>query len=73
LIAVKDWAKPPLVHVDPYHLGIRFVGFIMVKFVVEIDFLAEIYLLEVVLLKSLLPEAICQHTIHEVSDCIVLF
>jgi hypothetical protein len=28
LIAVKDWAKPPLGHVDPYHLGIRFVGFI---------------------------------------------
>jgi hypothetical protein len=38
-----------------------------VKFVVEIDFLAEIYLLEVVLLKSLMPEAICQHTSREVS------
>jgi hypothetical protein len=73
LIAVKDWAKPPLDHVDPYHLGIRFVGFITAKFVVEIDFLAEIYLLEVVLLKSLLPEVICQHTSCEVSDCIVLF
>jgi hypothetical protein len=39
----------------------------MVKFVVEIDFIAEIYLLEVVLLKSLMPEAICQHTSREVS------
>jgi hypothetical protein len=28
LIAVKDWAKNPLDHVDPYHLGIRFVGFL---------------------------------------------
>jgi hypothetical protein len=25
---VKDWAKPPSDHVDPYYLGIRFVGFI---------------------------------------------
>jgi hypothetical protein len=25
---VKDWAKPPSDHVDLYHLGIRFVGFI---------------------------------------------
>jgi hypothetical protein len=45
----------------------------MAKFVVEIDFLAEIYLLEVVLLKSLLPEAICQHTNREVSYWIVRF
>jgi hypothetical protein len=37
LIAVKDWAKPPSDHVDPYHLGIRFVGFITAEFVVEID------------------------------------
>jgi hypothetical protein len=36
-IAVKDWAKPPLDHVDPYYLGIRFVSFLMVKFVVEIE------------------------------------
>ena len=28
LIAVKDWAKTLLDHVDPYHLGIRAVGFI---------------------------------------------
>jgi hypothetical protein len=70
---VKDWAKPPLDHVDPYHLDIRFVGFITAIFFVKIDFIAEIYLLEVVLLKSLLPEAICQHTSREVSDCIVLF
>jgi hypothetical protein len=28
LIAVKDSAKPPSDHVDPYHLGIRFVGFL---------------------------------------------
>lgn len=25
---MKDWAKTPLDHVDPYHLGIRFVGFL---------------------------------------------
>jgi hypothetical protein len=31
-IAVKDWAKPPLDHVDPYHLGIRFVGFLTAIF-----------------------------------------
>jgi hypothetical protein len=37
LIAVKDWAKPPSDHVDPYHLGIRYAGFIMAEFVVEID------------------------------------
>jgi hypothetical protein len=37
LIAVKDWAKPLSDHVDPYHLGIRFVGFLTAKFVVEID------------------------------------
>jgi hypothetical protein len=49
---VKDWAKPPSDHVDPYHLGIRFVGFLTAKFDIEIDFLAEICLLEVVLLKS---------------------
>jgi hypothetical protein len=35
-IAVKDWAKPPSDHVDPYHLGIRFVGFLTAEFVVEI-------------------------------------
>jgi hypothetical protein len=29
--AVKDWAKTPLDHVDPYHLGIRFVGFLTVN------------------------------------------
>jgi hypothetical protein len=38
---VKDWAKPPLDHANMYHLGIRFVGFIMAEFVVEIDFSAE--------------------------------
>jgi hypothetical protein len=32
LIAVKDWAKPPSDHVDPYHLGIRFVGFLTAIF-----------------------------------------
>jgi hypothetical protein len=48
LIAVKDWAKPPSDHVDPYHLGIRFVGFLMAV-------LAEIYLLKF----ALLLEAIC--------------
>jgi hypothetical protein len=37
LIAVKDWAKPPSDHIDPYHLGIRFVGFITAEFFVEID------------------------------------
>jgi hypothetical protein len=36
LIAVKDWAKPPSDHVDPYHLGIR-ARFITAEFVVEID------------------------------------
>jgi hypothetical protein len=51
LIAVKDWAKPPSDHVDPYHLGIRFVGFLTAEFVVEIDLvLAEIYLLKFALL-----------------------
>jgi hypothetical protein len=44
LIAMKDWAKPPSDHVDLYHLGIRFVGFITAEFVVEIDFSAQIYL-----------------------------
>ena len=39
LIAVKDWAKTLLDHVDPYHLGIRFVGFLTAKFVVEISLL----------------------------------
>jgi hypothetical protein len=39
LIAVKDWAKTPSDHVDPYHLGIRFVGFLTAKFVDEIDLL----------------------------------
>jgi hypothetical protein len=29
---MKDWAKPPLDHVDPYHLGIRFVGFLTAIF-----------------------------------------
>jgi hypothetical protein len=48
LIAVKDWAKPPLDHVDPYHLGIRFVGFLTAV-------LAEIYLLKF----ALLLEATC--------------
>ena len=28
VIAVKDWAKTLSDHVDPYHLGIRFVGFL---------------------------------------------
>jgi hypothetical protein len=41
LIAVKDWAKTPSDHVDPYHLGIRFVGFFMAV-------LAEIYLLNLI-------------------------
>jgi hypothetical protein len=36
-IAMKDWAKHHLDHADPYHLGIRFVGFITAEFVVEID------------------------------------
>jgi hypothetical protein len=48
LIIVKDWAKPPSDHVDPYHLGIRFVGFLTVV-------LVEIYLLKF----ALLLEAIC--------------
>jgi hypothetical protein len=48
LIAVKDWAKAPSDHVDPYHLGIRFVGFLTAV-------LAEIYLLKF----ALLLEAIC--------------
>jgi hypothetical protein len=64
-ITVKDWAKPPLDHIDPYHLGIRFVGFLTAKFVVEINFLAEIYVLEFDLLKSMPPEVICQDTGHE--------
>jgi hypothetical protein len=52
LIAVKDWAKPPSDHVDPYHLGIRFVGFLTAV-------LAEIYLAAVCdLLVNLLPEAV---------------
>jgi hypothetical protein len=54
-------ALTPLDHIDPYHLGIRFIGFLTAKFVVEIEFLAEIYLLEVDLPKSLLPEVIYQH------------
>ncbi len=29
---MKDWAKPPSDHVDPYHLGIRFVGFLTTNF-----------------------------------------
>jgi hypothetical protein len=62
---MKDWVKPPLNHVDPYHLGIRFIGFLTVKFIVEIDFLAEIYVLEYDLLKSLPPEMICQDTGRE--------
>jgi hypothetical protein len=62
LIAVKDWAKPPLDHVDPYHLGIRFVGFLTAKFIVEIDLVAGIYVLEFDRLLKLLPEAICQDT-----------
>jgi hypothetical protein len=41
LIAMKDWAKPPLDHADPYHLGIRFVGFLTAV-------LAEIYLLNLI-------------------------
>jgi hypothetical protein len=41
LIAVKDWAKPPSDHVNPYHLGIRFVGFLTAV-------LAEIYLLNLI-------------------------
>jgi hypothetical protein len=46
LIAVKDWAKPPSDHADPYHLGIRFVGFITAEFVVEDRFvLLSFYLL----------------------------
>jgi hypothetical protein len=45
---VKDWAKPPSDHVDPYHLGIRFVGSLTAV-------LAEIYLLKF----ALLLEAIC--------------
>jgi hypothetical protein len=40
-ITVKEWAKPPLDHVDPYHLGIRFVGFLTAV-------LAEIYLLNLI-------------------------
>jgi hypothetical protein len=48
LIAVKDWAKPPSDHVDPYHLGIRFVGFLTAV-------LTEISLLKF----ALLLEAIC--------------
>jgi hypothetical protein len=31
LIAVKDWAKTPLNHVDLYHLGMRFIGFLTVN------------------------------------------
>jgi hypothetical protein len=57
---VKDWAKPLPGHVDPYHLGIRFVGFVTAKFVVKINFTAEIYLL--FHRGVLLPEAICQDT-----------
>jgi hypothetical protein len=60
LIAVKDWAKPSLDHVDPYHLGIRFVGFLTAKFIVEIDLVAGIYVHEFDRLLKLLPEAICQ-------------
>jgi hypothetical protein len=37
LIAVKDWAKPPSDHVDPYHLGIRFVGFITANLLLRLD------------------------------------
>jgi hypothetical protein len=59
-IAVKDWAKPPLDHVDLYHLGIRFVGFLTMKFIVKINFTAEIYLL--FHRGVLLPEAICHDT-----------
>jgi hypothetical protein len=56
---VKDWDKPPLDHVDPYHLGIRFIWFLTAEFVVEIDFVAEIYFLEFDLLRSLLPKHPC--------------
>jgi hypothetical protein len=45
LIAVKDWAKPPSDHADPYHLGIRFVGFLTAV-------LAEIFLLKFALLSA---------------------
>jgi hypothetical protein len=52
LIDVKDWANPPSDHVDPYHLGIRFVEFLTAV-------LAEIYLAAVCdLLAKLLPEAV---------------
>jgi hypothetical protein len=33
---VKDWAKPLLDHVDPYHLGIRFVGFLTAIFLLRL-------------------------------------
>jgi hypothetical protein len=57
---MKDWAKPPSDHADPYHLGIRFVGFLMAKFIVNINITAEIYLL--FRRRVLLPEAICHDT-----------
>jgi hypothetical protein len=36
LIAVKDWAKPPSDHVDPYHLGIRLLGCSRQEFSVDL-------------------------------------
>jgi hypothetical protein len=48
-IIMKDWAKPPLDHVDLYHLGIRFVGFIMVNLLLRfICWKIEINLLRIV-------------------------
>jgi hypothetical protein len=39
LIAVKDWAKPPSDHVDPYHLGIRLLGCSRQEFSVDLRIL----------------------------------
>jgi hypothetical protein len=50
LIAVKDWAKPPSDHIDPYHLGIRFVGFLTVNLFLSFSLLKF----------ALLPVEICE-------------
>jgi hypothetical protein len=79
-IAVKDWAKPPLDHVDPYHLGIRFVGFIMVNFLLrficsEVCFAAfgsQIFV-DADLLVSLRPEYFWTRLILPRQSAVTLF
>jgi hypothetical protein len=57
LITVKDWAKPLSDHVDPYHLGIRFVGFLTANLVLRS---AEVF---IVCCEELLPAGIFKTTV----------